>query len=58
MFISKGEDTEVREWVEKSPLLHIFQVGNYKHAWTVHTAMLKGGLGQVDISHTKHKMLF
>lgn len=53
MFISKGEGIEVREWVEKAPLLHIFQVGNDKHAWTVYTAMLKGELGQMYITWVK-----
>ena len=60
IFISKAEDIEVREQVEKAPLLHIFWVGNDKHAWTVHTDMLKGELGQMFrtwVTQT-YKMLF
>lgn len=60
MFINGCEDIGARVWVEKTPVLHMFQVGHGKNVWTVHTAMLKIELGQRDITrvtHTQNAML-
>lgn len=54
MFINGCEDIGARVWVEKTPLLHMFQVGHGKNVWTVHKAMLKTELGQRDITRVTH----